>query len=204
MSKRYLQGVKRMPLSLGRIFYLGEIPIRTLGSIQLKVHFRCFVGGDGTRQVEKTKIGWGKMQTHTEELYNAIFRILTFQWPFTRYSDGPVNFIPSGTFHCSVRCPVLNDTVIAEEKKKQRDSVPVWHSYMNSPGSTRKFLPPTQRLMVQRQRHPPSHHTPFPTLPALGCSSVFLLSQHHLCIRAKDIVKLTNPFPTQQVRVFKT
>lgn len=146
------------------------------------------------------------MQTHPEELYNAIFRIVTHRWPFTRNRNGPANSTPFGKFHCSVRCMFLNEAVRAERRRKNRTNrLNMYPAQAREhPRITRKFHPPAQTLMVQRHRHPPTPIHPLPTLPALGCSSVLLLSQHNLYITAKDIVKLTNPFPTQQVLLLKT
>lgn len=94
--------------------------------------------------------------------------------------------------------------VIAEEKEQGLSTSTAQVQELTRKQKEISSLNTKADVMVQRQRQPPSHHTPSPTLPALGCSSVFLLSQHHLYIRAKDIVKLTSPFPTQHVRVFKT
>lgn len=72
---------------------------------------------DGVRvgKKKKNQVRENADSTPEEFLCNALFRILTFQWTFSRHGDGPANFIPFGTFHCSVRCTLLSYAERGEE-----------------------------------------------------------------------------------------
>lgn len=119
--------------------------------------------------------------TSEELLCKAIFRILTFQWTSSRHSHGPANFIPFDTFYCSVRCIVLSYAVRGEEAQGTGIN---WGSV---------HMQPSARMPQSCKATSGPHWAP-------RCPGVFLLSHHPLYARAKNIVQLTNPFPTQQVQ----
>lgn len=143
---------KKNALEFGMYLTPGGGPVRTFRSLQIRVHFRCFVGGNGVSQVQKTKIRWVKMR-HT--LKNHTMPYLEF-W----HSSDPL----LGTAMAQQIPYHLANSIVQSsagtwtkqwEKRKNRDSVHTQHRYGKSPGNRKDISSPNTKADGSKSETPP-------------------------------------------------